>query len=479
MANSTHITWLLEGVEAWNERREESPFKPNLSRVNVYEEYKTRGILPSDGDVRLNNINLSGAHLFGIDLSRVLLYDADLSSADLTLANLSRAVLDGADLSGACLAAAQIQHTDLIGANLIGANLSRTNPWEAHLYRLPDNMERLRPQAELPSQGSVMSVGDLLANCRVLRDHYTSDSRIPTNWLEMRQLREEGPVIPEVLFYFRGEPCSCKSWELRPSAKRLNNASKLRNSEGEMLLDLLSRRPEEFSGTTSALEQWVLAQHHGLRTRLLDITRNPLIALFNACEDCSLCDGQNVDSSDANGRLHVFAVPRTMVKPFNSDTISVIANFAKLRRAEQVLLLGAKWEEVGDTNEPLAHGKYLDVMRRLYHFIQQEKPYFDERIDPRHLFEVYVVEPQQLFDRVRAQSGAFLISAFHDRYENDEILKWNEGIPVYDYYRLSVPSDDKRLISEDLRLLNITRESLYPGLDEAAKAVIERFSDNG
>ena len=71
MANSTHITWLLEGVEAWNERREESPFKPNLSRVNVYEEYKTRGILPSDGDVRLNNINLSGAHLFGIDLSRV------------------------------------------------------------------------------------------------------------------------------------------------------------------------------------------------------------------------------------------------------------------------------------------------------------------------------------------------------------------------------------------------------------------------
>ena len=135
----------------------------------------------------------------------------------------------------------------------------------------------------------------------------------------------------------------------------------------------------------------------------------PFVALFNACEDCSLCDDQNVDSSEANGRLHVFAVPRTMVKPFNSDTISVIANFAKLRRAEQTLLLGAKWEEGGDTNEPLAHGKYLDVMRRLYHFIQQEKPYFDERIEPRHLF-----------DRVRAQSGAFLISAFHDRYENDE-----------------------------------------------------------
>ena len=115
-------------------------------------------------------------------------------------------------------------------------------------------------------------------------------------------------------------------------------------------------------------------------------------------------------------------------------------------------------------------------MRRLYHLIRQEKPFFEERIDPRDFFRVFVVEPQQSFERVRAQSGAFLISAFHERLERGEILQWNPGIPVYDHYGLFVPREHKQGILGELRLLNITRESLFPGLGEAAKAVAGRYS---
>ncbi len=267
---------------------------------------------------------------------------------------------------------------------------------------------------------------------------------------------------PDDLLYFRGE--GCDSWELRPSVMRDFN---LRKNESEMLNDLMSRQPEAFSGLTSAFSQWVLAQHYGLKTRLLDITRNPLVALFNACEGRSIKDG----------RLHVFSVWRDMIKSFNSDTVSVIANFAKLRHAEQNLLL-SKTEEDTDEGEGLDLLEERDeALGRLYHFIRQEKPYFLENIDLRDLFRVFVVEPQQSFERIRMQSGAFLISVFHERFERDEILNRNADIPVYDYYTLKVPYKSRQDIMEELRLLNITRESLFPGLDEAAKAITQRYSE--
>ena len=104
------------------------------------------------------------------------------------------------------------------------------------------------------------------------------------------------------------------------------------------------------------------------------------------------------------------------------------------------------------------------------------KPHFEERINPRDLYRAFVVEPQQSFERVRVQSGAFLISVFHERFERSEILKCNAGIPIYDFGRLVVPKENKERILEELRLLNVTREMLFPGLDEAARAVTERHS---
>ena len=46
--------------------------------------------------------------------------------------------------------------------------------------------------------------------------------------------------------------------------------------------------------------------------------------------------------------MHVFAVPKSLIKPFDSDTVSVIANFAKLPRREQNMLLGKTAEDATD-----------------------------------------------------------------------------------------------------------------------------------
>lgn len=449
MANQKHIEWLKKGVESWNRRRQNEPISPELSRVDVYKIFnKERTFEPEDA-LPLGGIDLSRADLKGANLSGVNLHGANLSYSKLEDADLSYTSLENANLDSVSLN----NGTKLYRSNLAGADLTGVELLSACLFPPPckDSTQYEPPSDKYQkSLGIIDGVNGLVSVYNKIREHY-------------RKFPHE-----QTVFYFRGERSD--SWDLRPSVMRKSGIDK---KEGELLSDLLSRCPEEFRDMTTALSQWVLAQHYGLKTRLLDITRNPLVGLFNASE---VNDGQ--DGSSKDGRLHIFAIPKSfmldvypfeIVKSFNSDTVSVIMNFAKLSNDEKRLLLG-----VGGTSR-MPHAtrvpKYNTAMRRLYHFIHQEYPNFEKRIEVSDLFCVFVVEPQRSFERIRAQQGAFLISAFHERFEEQEILKHNAGIPHYHHYTVKVLHKDKQDILEELRLMNITRESLFPGLEEAANAV--------
>jgi len=236
-----------------------------------------------------------------------------------------------------------------------------------------------------------------------------------------------------------------------------------REAEKDMLTDMMTRQPNGFDAEDSFFGKLVIAQHFKLPTRLLDITRNPLVALYNASEKH---DHQGIEC-ESDGRLHVFAVPRNLIKPFNSDVISVVANFARLARKEQEALLGF--------NSTIHSSLYEQTLRRLIHFISQEKSYFQQRINPLDLFRVFVVEPQQSFHRIRAQSGAFLISAYHDNFDRNKVRRVKNA-QVYDQFELTIPYGRKNDLLGELSQLAIARDQLFPSLDETAAAIKQKYA---
>jgi hypothetical protein len=172
------------------------------------------------------------------------------------------------------------------------------------------------------------------------------------------------------------------------------------NAESQIFSELMVEAPAEFRGDRSMFDKLVRAQHYSLPTRLLDVSLNPLVGLYFACNE--------IEHHDKDGVVQIFDLDDSRVKFADSDTVSLICNLSRLSDSEKEKIAEAFynvsiWNEVEKRRF-----RAIPAMKRLTQFVRAEKPYFLDLVNPRDLFRYFFVYPEKSNRRVIAQSGAFV-----------------------------------------------------------------------
>ena len=189
---------------------------------------------------------------------------------------------------------------------------------------------------------------------------------------------------PYLVSCYRGQ--SDQTWELKPSVLRGLKP----NAETKILSELLLEAPSEFGSDKLMFDKLVRAQHYGLPTRLLDVSLNPLVGLFFACNE--------EEHWQKNGSVQIFRFDRNdRVKSADSDTVSLLRNLSKLNDDEKTVIHDhIRANKVGKwSNEKLTSFRELPAMRRLNQFIRDEKPYFLDIANPTDLIRYFFVHPRK------------------------------------------------------------------------------------
>ena len=245
----------------------------------------------------------------------------------------------------------------------------------------------------------------------------------------------------EILF-FRG--LSQYKYDLKPTIFRDDRP----DAECTAYRELMMEYPEKFI-RGEHLSNLVKMQHYGSRTRLLDLSRNPLISLYFACEQ----------EEGENGKVVCFKVKKSDILHHNSDKALMLACIPAFNDSDKDEIRDFCHSNNGVMNKNIIEES--SVMMRFMHEIRSEFPAFEPAIVGADLLKNYFVATYKDNQRMKVQDGAFVICGVHNDVSDLEHMAVN----------IEIAANCKKDILKDLKMLGIANNTIYPDFERTAMAI--------